>query len=112
MSVLNTFFAPRRPNKDGGGFHFKCSIVGLNFALNEPKMPLKKALTIVYRPIKLLTRYHQRLGLHGQEQQDGPNGPQDGDQAAVGRVFCHFLIDIIVILLQLYSIKIWSHLDN
>ena len=69
----------------------------LIFALIELQIPLIKALTIVCRPMKLLARYHQRLGLHGQEQQGGPNGPQDGDQAAVGHVFSSCLVDIIII---------------
>ena len=70
----------------------------LIFTLFEPKIPLMKALTIVYRPIKLLTGYHQRPGLHGQDQQGGPNEPKYGDQAAGGHVFCYFSANISISL--------------
>ena len=74
-------------------------------------MPLINALTIVYRAVQLLIGYPQRHGLHGQEHQGGPKTPsvpEDGDQGAVRHVFRRFSVDIFIILLQLFSLKIWN----
>ena len=81
----------------------------LVLTLFELQIPRIKALSIGCRPVQLLARYLQWHGLHGQEQQGGPNVPQHCDQDAVGHGFRLILADITIILLDTSSQQVWRH---